>query len=237
MNGRVFTQRFALGALALGAAAALSGCQPSSSTSAGGSSQPTSSQSQATSGATGNGGATGSGATGGSGSGNGGSTSGGSGSGQGGSGGSNACTGGSVSVKFGTSDAGMGHRSIVLLFTNSGSSSCTLSGYPGATVTENGQYNWAPRMNAERTLSGYEGGPTGISTVTLAPGATASAVLEWVAFPSDGQSASAANCPGMGGGYLEITPPNTTTTSKFDPPTDMCTSLQIHPVVSGTTGR
>jgi hypothetical protein len=41
----------------------------------------------------------------------------------------------------------------------------------------------------------------------------------------------------MAGGYLEITPPNTTAYTRFDPPADMCTALQIHPVVTGTTGR
>jgi hypothetical protein len=124
----------------------------------------------------------------------------------------------------------------VLVFTNSGSSTCTLTGYPGATVTNNGQYNFAPYVNAQRTLRGYLGGASAVTTVSLAPGGTASAVLEWLDAPTDGSEPNAANCPGMAGGYLEITPPNTTVASKFDPPTDMCTDIQIHPVVSGSSG-
>jgi hypothetical protein len=76
-----------------------------------------------------------------------------------------------------------------------------------------------------------------VQTVTLAPGSSASAMLEWGVNPTGGGTANAANCPGMGGGYLEFTPPNTTDTIKSDPPLDMCTDLQVFPVVAGTTGQ
>ena len=63
------------------------------------------------------------------------------------------------------------------------------------------------------------------------------ALLEWLDFPPNGETPVAANCPGMAGGYLEITPPNTTVSSRFDPPGDMCQQIQIHPVVPGDSGR
>jgi hypothetical protein len=245
MNGRVFIEAFSVGALILGASAALTGCGSSSgtgnTTASGGSTQTAATTSMSAgatqSSGTGAGGGSTASATSGGASGATASATGNGGSAQNADAGSNGCATGHVSVKLGSSDSGLTHRSLVLLFTNSGSSTCTLTGYPGATVTNNGQYDFAPYVNAQRSLSGYLGGITTVTTVSLAPGATASAILEWDAAPTDGNEANAANCPGMAGGYLEITPPNTTAASKFDPPTDMCTDIQIHPVVSGGSGR
>ena len=149
-------------------------------------------------------------------------------------GGSSNCTGGELSLKIDQGSSGMGHTGSVLVFTNTGSSTCTLSGYPGAEVTDDGDYNWASRMNATRVSGGVA-----VTAVSLAPGSSASAMLEWDVNPSPGSggTANAANCAGMAGGYLEITPPNTTATTKSDPPLDMCTDLQVFPVVAGTAGQ
>jgi hypothetical protein len=155
-------------------------------------------------------------------------------SGPGSSSGSNACGGAQLTVKLTDEDAGLGHRSVVLLFTNDGSASCTLTGYPGAAVTDSGG---KVVVNALRSLSGYEGGATSVTTVTLAPGGEASAVLEWLAAPAGGQSPTAANCPGMDGGRLLITPPNTTAAASFSVPQDLCQGFAVHPVVSGASGR
>jgi hypothetical protein len=127
-----------------------------------------------------------------------------------------------------------GHTGSVLVFTNTGSNSCTLYGYPGADVTDSGQYNWAPYMNATRVSGGVT-----VGKVSLSPGSSASAMLEWDVNPKSGagDTANAANCAGMAGGYLEITPPDTTATNKSDPPENMCTDLRIFPVVAGTTGE
>jgi len=146
-------------------------------------------------------------------------------------GGTASCTGSQLSLKINQGSSGMGHTGSVLVFTNTGGAACTLYGYPGADVTEGGSYNFAPRMNATR-VSG-----TAVKTVTLAPGSSASAMLEWGVNPTGGGTANAANCPAMDGGYLEVTPPNTTDTIKSDPPLDMCTDLQVFPVVAGTAGQ
>jgi hypothetical protein len=146
-------------------------------------------------------------------------------------GGVSSCTGSHISVKISQGSSGMGHTGSVLVFTNTGSSTCTMYGYPGADVTDGGQYNFASRMNATR-VSGVA-----LKTVSLSPGSSASTMLEWDVNPTDGEPASAANCPGMAGGYLEITPPNTIATIKSDPPLDMCAALKVYPVVAGTTGQ
>lgn len=229
MRGRVFVHAVAGGALALGTAGALAGCAPSDTTSAGGASTSSTTTGAATSaggqptGTRSSAAPAGGGATGGSS-----QTQGSSG------GGSGACQGGDVGVKLTAPDAGMGHRSYVLVFTDNGSSACTLTGYPGVAVTGG---SGAVLVNAQRSLAGYEGGASAVTTVSLPPGGSASAVVEWLAAPTNGQQPSAANCPGMAGGHLEVTPPNTTSTTDFAAPVDVCADLQIHPVVAGTSGR
>ena len=221
MSGRILHKATAVGALLLGAAA-LGGCASKAGT--GATVGVTQSATVATSTGAGSTGAASSTDTATSGSGGGTST-------QAAGGGTASCTGSQLALKINQGSSGMGHTGSVLVFTNTGGAACTLSGYPGADVTENGTYNFEPRMNATR-VSG-----TAVKTVTLAPGSSASAMLEWGVNPTGGGSANAANCPGMDGGYLEVTPPNTTDTIKSDPPLDMCTDLQVYPVVAGTAGQ
>jgi Protein of unknown function (DUF4232) len=219
MSSRILHKATAVGTLLLGAAA-LGGCASSAST--GASAGATQSVPVVTSTDTGSTGGTSSTAT---------ASSGGA-STQAAGGGTASCTGSELSLKINPGGSGMGHTGSVLVFTNTGSTACTLYGYPGADVTENGTYNFSPRMNATRVS-----GSMSVKTVTLAPGSSASAMLEWGVNPTGGGSANAANCPGMDGGYLEVTPPNTTDTIKSDPPLNMCTDLQVFPVVAGTTGQ
>jgi hypothetical protein len=233
MSNGVLIRNLAIGAVALGAAAALSACQPNNSAATAGGTQSVHAVSGGSGGSTAGAAGGGSASTG---------SGGGSGqSGQGGSGGSSACAGGDLKLKTVNGGSGTGHSGIVLLFTNTGSSTCTLSGYPGAAVSDSGQENWAldPDGNAKHETQAQGANP--VTTVTLAPGSTASAQLFWDTFPlnstyGDGTQPDAANCLSYRGGYLEITPPNTTTTIKSDPPLSMCQSLEISPVVSGTTG-
>jgi Protein of unknown function (DUF4232) len=237
MNERVFLQVCAA-ALALGATAALSGCASSTTSTAGGAAHTvavsTSTGTTATAAPTATTGyiatvsaSTTASAT----------TTGNGGSAQNAGAGADACATGKVSVKLGATDVSSTHKGLVLLFTNTGSSTCTLTGYPGATVTDSGMSNFAPLANATRALAGFEGGASAVTTVSLTPGGTVSALLEWEDFPANGEPPSAANCFGMAGGYLEITPPNTTASTRFDPPDDMCQAIQIHPVVPGSSGR
>lgn len=144
-------------------------------------------------------------------------------------GGSLTCTGAQLSVKETSPDASLGHRAYVFVFTNKGSATCTLHGYPGASVADT---TGKVVADAQRTLVGYESGPTTITTVTLAPGASASAVVEW-----DAATNAGASCPGTKGGHLLVTPPNTTVSTGFALPNDLCSDFQVHPVLPGTSGR
>ena len=221
----------AVGALVVGAAVALGGCDGASGT------QSTATSTQGA--ANGAGGTTGAGtASQTSSTGAGGSSSGSTGSGTGSANDASsraaACGNGQLSVQLTMPDSSAGHRSRVLLFTNISGSSCTISGYPGAAVTDK---PGKVVLDAQRSLTGYEGGAAGVTTVTLSPGGHASDVIEWLGFPTDGQEPVGANCPGMDGGSLLITPPNTTKAASFNSPSDLCADFSVHPVVAGTSGR
>lgn len=147
-----------------------------------------------------------------------------------------ACQGSQISLKTAPGGQGMGHDGLILRFTNAGSNTCTLTGYPGAAVTDGGQDPGVdPQGNAARQSTTAGAAP--VRTVTLAPGATASAQLFWTTAPMNNDAdRNAANCLSYRGGALEVTPPNTTATKKLDPPEDMCQHLQVSPVVSGDSG-
>ncbi|MBR7828257.1 DUF4232 domain-containing protein [Actinospica sp. MGRD01-02] len=131
--------------------------------------------------------------------------------------------------------AGAGHVAWIVVFTNVASASCSIKGYPGAAVTD------APGqvvLNATRAQAGYMGGQyPSPATIVLAPGKTASTVLEWVDSPANGQTPVGANCPGMDGGKVLITPPNTTRSTAFAAPGDLCSQFEVHPLVVGGSGR
>ena len=149
-----------------------------------------------------------------------------------GSGGTTACTGSEIRVSLGEGGVAMSHEGFVLIFTNTSSQTCTMKGYPGVAIM-NGS---TVVLNATRTLNGFigdgHGTPlSGVPLVTLAPGATASAELEFVVNAGE-------PCYPNGSGTVEVTPPNTTTTTGTRSETvgtsGICADFEIHPVVAGT---
>jgi hypothetical protein len=124
-----------------------------------------------------------------------------------------------------------GHQGVVLLFVNNGSTSCVLYGYPGAAGLNEGG---AQVVQAQRTLTGMMGGlapgVTALPRITLAPGQTASAVVEGTDVPSGTET----SCPTYPS--LLVTAPNAkaSVTIRFALPG--CSGLQVHPAVPGTSG-
>ncbi|WP_052434147.1 DUF4232 domain-containing protein [Streptacidiphilus melanogenes] len=160
-------------------------------------------------------------------------TSGGSTGGSGGStgGGLAACTGSQVTVGVGQGGAATGHLEVPLLFTNISGTSCTLYGYAGvAGLDANGKQ----AVQATRTLRGFTGGlaqgATAPSTITVPAHGRASALLEWTDVPEG----NATSCPTYTS--VLVTPPGTKTSTRIASIQPTACTLQIHPVVSGTTG-
>jgi Protein of unknown function (DUF4232) len=93
--------------------------------------------------------------------------------------------------------AGLGNRGFILTLTNTGSTSCSLSGYPGL-----GLQNARHRTLPSQTFRGstYFDLDPGRSLIVLSPGETVSADL---AYAADGMAADSVTAT-----YLEVTPPN-----------------------------
>jgi hypothetical protein len=141
-----------------------------------------------------------------------------------------ACRRPEMEVTEGGTDAGSGHRSLTLIFTNVGTRACRVSGYPGVAGLDAGGTQVA---QAQRTPKGYLGGLIAGSppVLTLAPGASVAALVEALAFNvSDGSA-----CKAFGG--LLVTVPDDTVTTRLPWNSDGCSALEVHPIVLGTTGR
>jgi hypothetical protein len=143
-----------------------------------------------------------------------------------------------VSVTNTGGGAALGHEDQILLFTNTSSTACTLTGYPGVAGLDAGG---AQRVQARRIVGDYLGGlspdTTTLPHVSLAPGRSASAVVEGTDNPPGAQP-----CPYYP--FLLVTPPNLTKQVQVQvfglgtrpPGLPGCTAIEVHPVVAGTTG-
>jgi len=141
------------------------------------------------------------------------------------------CAGPNVGVSGKMASSAAGHQGVVLLFVNNGSTSCVLYGYPGAAGLNAGG---AQVVQAQRTLTGMMGGlapgVTALPRITLAPGQTASAVVEGTDVPSGTET----SCPTYPS--LLVTAPNAKVSVTILFALPGCSGLQVHPVVPGTSG-
>ncbi len=149
------------------------------------------------------------------------------------------CAAADLTVTSEAAGAAAGHSSLVLLFTNSGHASCFVRGYPGVAV----QLPGGRVYDAVRAMTGYMGGDAAPSPVRvqLAPGVTASALIEWLHFPQDGSaSVTAADCAGHGALRLLVTAPGRTAPAMLAPPdpvSPVCWGFEVHPIVAGSAGQ
>ena len=151
-----------------------------------------------------------------------------------GSSGTAECTDAQLKVTTSPASSASQHDGVIAVFTNTSGSDCSVRGYPGAAVTDH--FDKGIVLNATWTSTGFIGGQyPGPVTIVLKPGAAASTILEWLNAPPNGQTPVGANCPGMDGGLLLITPPDTKQSTSFPVP-DICGSFQAHPLVAGTSG-
>jgi hypothetical protein len=141
-----------------------------------------------------------------------------------------SCVGSQLAVSSGPNLVATGHIDVVIVFTNTASEPCQLTGYPGVAALDAAG---TQRAQADRTLNGFLGGvPTGPPPlVTLARDQSASAIVEG----SDQPTGDGAACPSYPS--LLVTPPNTTQSVTVAVGLPGCEPLQVHPVVPGTTGN
>jgi hypothetical protein len=134
------------------------------------------------------------------------------------------CPAKALKVTVSDGGAGLSHEGWRLVFTNGSKTTCTLTGYPHVFLIR----SHGSALGAARTLSGYLGGirSTTPPTVRLAPGKKASTLLEGLAFGVGGDA-----CPAQP--RLSVTPPQTFTPTVLSVATDICTDVEVHPVVAG----
>jgi hypothetical protein len=142
------------------------------------------------------------------------------------------CASSVLAITASPDGAGLSHVGLILRFRNVGLIPCRMSGY--ASVVLFGASGSRNVIAAEKPF-GYLGGLTPGTgpppLVTLGPGQFASSLLEAVDFEVKSERA----CPRITS--LLVTAPTATRSVRIPASFDGCSDVEIHPLVSGTTGR
>lgn len=136
------------------------------------------------------------------------------------------CALATLAVSERAATAGAGHGGYVLRFRNTGRRTCGMTGYPGVDGVDKAGHTV---VHATRTLKGYLGGADRSSPVVLAPGQTASVLVEG----DTGQAAGGPRCYPID--ELRVTPPGETRAVDVPIPASLCYP-EVHPVVPGESG-
>jgi hypothetical protein len=147
------------------------------------------------------------------------------------------CTAGDLAVTAGAMVSGLTHVGLPIELRNVAAVACRIRGYPRVLAVNAAGHVVA---TARQTPSGYLGGlfNAGSHTpplVTLDPGKRASAFVEGYDYSlATGGAKGCAPYPA-----LLVTPPNSTRSVRvlLPSPRSLCSGLQVHPVVPGTSGR
>ncbi|WP_042371120.1 DUF4232 domain-containing protein [Streptacidiphilus neutrinimicus] len=141
------------------------------------------------------------------------------------------CGNGDLLTSWGYGGMGQPLQASAVDFKNVGGHTCTLRGYPGVAIADSGTV-----IDATRVLNGFRGDQPPLTRpplVTLRPGGTAHAVVEWRLNEGHG-------CYPAGTGVFEVTAPDTTNTVLLSRPLmgrqGICSSLEINPVTPGAFG-
>jgi hypothetical protein len=133
-----------------------------------------------------------------------------------------------LGVTAGAEVASGGHQGFPIIFTNNGSSSCLIFGFPSAvTLTASGAAGQIVELSQNGTLGGLSPNVGVVPFVTLDAGQTASALIEGTT------AASCASYPA-----ISVTAPNDSVAVRvqLSKPLGGCSQIQIHPVVPGSNG-
>lgn len=137
--------------------------------------------------------------------------------------GNDHCGDGAFEVASRDQQGAAGHGSVVLTYTNRLGAACTTKGYPGADALVGTAHVVA---SAKRTLHGTAGGATAIRNLTVQPGGTVSALLEWTTVGTGCTTSD----------YVDTIPPDDEQDTMLPLHVGSC-GLQIHPLVAGRTGQ
>jgi hypothetical protein len=140
------------------------------------------------------------------------------------------CATSSLDVKQGLGQGYAGGVYEVIDFTNTSSSTCTLFGYPGVSLVSGPPYAQIGPAAKRST------GSSPVKQITLAPGATANALLQIV----DALNYPSATCGPVKATALKIYPPNQTAPIYLPSASEACSKsvqiMNIGPVLAGSGG-
>ncbi len=140
-----------------------------------------------------------------------------------------ACVTSDLRIKPGLGQGTAGSVYVNIDFTNIGTATCTLYGYPGVSLAGGSPI-------AQMGLAAVEDPATPRELVTLAPGAVANALLQIV----DAQNFPTSRCHPATSTFLQVYPPNQTTSVYLTYPTTACLKpvhlLTIQAVRPGSGG-
>ena len=110
-----------------------------------------------------------------------------------------ACATSGLKLSLGISQGYAGGVYVAIVFTNTSGATCTLYGYPGVSLVSAPPYT-------QLGLAAQRSSTTPVKLITLAPGATANALLQIV----DALNFPTASCAPAKASYLRVYPPNQT---------------------------
>ena len=143
--------------------------------------------------------------------------------------GSPPCATSGLHVTLGASSGYAGGVDETIVFTNTSGATCTLYGYPGVSLVSAPPYT-------QIGLAAKRGSTTPVTSVTLASGATASAVLQVV----DALNFGPATCSPTKAAFLRVYPPNQTAPVYLADASEVCAqpvqTLFISAVQAGSGG-
>lgn len=134
---------------------------------------------------------------------------------------SNHCSTEQLKGSLGETQSGAGQRYTVLILTNTGTKTCELRGFPGVSLLDAA----GKQLGAPASREGNEG-----PTVTIAPGASASATLH-----TSAQGTGSACEPTST--QLRVYPPDNTAALTFAAAYSACGGFRVSTLVSGTAGN
>ena len=139
------------------------------------------------------------------------------------------CATSGLNVTLGASNGAAGSVYQTIVFTNTSGATCTLLGYPGVSLVSAPPYT-------QIGLAAQRSSTTPVTTVTLASGATANAVLRVV----DALNFGSATCGPTKAAFLRVYPPNQTAPVYLADASEVCAqpvqTLFISAVQAGSGG-
>lgn len=137
-----------------------------------------------------------------------------------------ACPTSQLSITASPVQGALSHAGSILKFVNTGQT-CTLTGYPSVVAGSPGASN---AVRAQVNRGGYIFHANTPAIVTLRPGGTASAGIEWLSAPKGSQQ----SCRTFS--TLTVTPPHDTGTATLQQQLHICSGFEVHALVPGASG-